>query len=114
MGNEIDLLIREAKKEEKYFKNYLSYAKTIKREAENFLGKIQLFVFGSILRDGEVPRDIDILIISPKLKKTNQKSKIRAKILEKIGISSPFELHLINKKEYKNWYQYFLKKKVEI
>jgi len=58
--SELDLLIEEAKEEEKYFKNYLSWAKKIKRKAQKLLGdKIKVFVFGSILRKNEVPGDID-------------------------------------------------------
>lgn len=109
-----DLLIEKAKEEEKYFKNYLHYAKIIKKEAEKLLGKSRVFVFGSILRKNEVPRDIDLLIISPKLKTTFEKSEIRTKIWERVGFSLPFEIHLITPEEYKEWYKYFIKKKVEI
>jgi predicted nucleotidyltransferase len=110
----IDILIEEAQEKEKYFKNYLFYAKEIKKVAEKLLGKVRVFVFGSILRKKEVARDIDILIISPKLKTTTQKSKILAKLWKKFGFNNPFEFHLINPDEYKNWYRYFIKKKIEI
>lgn len=110
----VDFLIEKAKEEEKYFQNYLFYGKKIKREAEKILGKVNVFIFGSILEKGEIPRDIDILIISPRLKTTAQKSKVLAKLWQKLGFSSPFELHLINPTEYKNWYRYFIKKKIEI
>lgn len=109
-----DILMEQRKKEEKYFQNYLSYAKEIKKEAERFLGEVKVFVFGSILRKDEVPRDIDVLIVSSKLKKTSQKSKTQAKIRKKIGFLSPFELHFITPEEYKGWYRYFLKEKKEI
>jgi predicted nucleotidyltransferase len=111
---ELEALIEEAKEEEKYFKNYLKYARKIKKEAETLLGKVKVFVFGSILRKDEVARDIDILIISPKLKTTAQKSKILAKLWKKFGFNIPFEFHLINPDEYKNWYRYFIKEKIEI
>ena len=114
MKKDIDLLIEEAEKEEKYFQNYLAYAKQIKGEAEKLLGEVKVFVFGSVLRKGEVARDIDVLIISPKLTKTSQKSKTLTEVREKIGLFSPFELHLVSPEEYQNWYRYFLKEKVEI
>lgn len=107
------LLICRQKEKEKYFQNYLTYACKIKKEAKRLLGEVKVFVFGSILKKDEVPQDIDVLIVSPKLEK-DQKSQIRVKIWEKIGFSSPFELHLITPEEYKSWYQFFLKKKVEI
>ena len=112
--DELDLLIEEAKEEEKYFKNYLKYAKDIKKVAKNLLGRVKVFVFGSILKKDEVPRDIDILIISPKLKSSEKKSRIRAKILKKIGFTAPFEIHLITPEEYRNWYKFFIKEKVKV
>jgi predicted nucleotidyltransferase len=112
--NLIDILIEQAQEREKYFKNYLFYAKEIKKAAEEILGKVKVFVFGSILKKKEIARDIDILIVSPKLKTTAQKSKILAKLWKKFGIDIPFEFHLINPDEYKNWYRHFIKEKIEI
>ncbi len=114
MKNEIDYLIEEAEKEEKYFENYLKYAKKIKRTAKELLGRVKVFVFGSILRKNEAPQDIDVLIISPKLKTNAQKSKARVKLWERLGFSAPFELHLVSPDEYKNWYKFFIKEKIEI
>ena len=109
-----DLLIEKAKKEEKYFKNYLDYARIIKNVAEKLLGEVKVYLFGSILRKKELPRDIDILIISPKLDSSEKKSKTREKILKKIGFGAPFEIHLITPEEYQNWYKFFIKEKVEV
>jgi hypothetical protein len=113
MKTEIDELIEEAKEKEKYFKNYLSYARKIKKEAKKLLGKVKVYVFGSILRKDEIPMDIDILIISPQLEST-KKSEIRTKIEGKIGFGAPFEIHLITPKEYQDWYKNFIEEKVEI
>jgi predicted nucleotidyltransferase len=112
--SEVDLLIEESQEKEKYFRDYLKYAKIIKKEAEKLLGKVKVLIFGSILKKEEVAQDIDILIISSKLKTLNKKSKIRAKLKEKIGFSAPFEFHLINPKEYKEWYSHFIEEKIEI
>ena len=112
--NEIEILIKEAKKEEKYFKNYLNYAEKIKREAEKLLGKVKVYVFGSVLKKDEVPRDIDILIISSKFKTNTHRSEIRNKILENLNLPAIFEIHLITPKEYKEWYKNFIDKKIEI
>jgi predicted nucleotidyltransferase len=108
-----DLLIERKKREEKFFKNYLYYGKKIKKEAEKILGKVRVLIFGSILREDEIARDIDVLIISPKLKKTQLKNEIRLKIQKKLG-PSPFELHLIRPKEYQDWYKNFIKEFAEI
>lgn len=114
MRNEIDELIEEAKKEEKYFKNYKKYAKIIKKEAEKILGKVKVFVFGSILKEDEVAKDIDILIVSPKLKNSSEKSKVKAQLWKKLKLFYPFEVHLLNPEEYKNWYSRFIEEKIEI
>lgn len=110
----LDLLIERRQQQEKYFKNYLFYAQEIKKTAEALLGGVRVFIFGSILRKDEVPRDIDILIISPKVKTTWQKSKMRAKLWQKLGFSSPFEIHLITPEEYQGWYKYFIKEFIEV
>lgn len=115
MSKLTEVVLDRRKAQEKYFKNYLDWARIIKKEAEKFLGKTQAFIFGSILRKGEVPRDIDILIVSPKLTTTEKKSIIKAKIWQRIGFFSPFEIHLSTPEEYRDWYRHFIKKeKIEI
>jgi predicted nucleotidyltransferase len=114
MKSEIDILIKEAEKEKKYFENYLYYTRKIKKIAEKLLGKSRVFVFGSILKKNEVPQDIDVLIVSQKLKSAAKKTEIRTKIWKKIGFLWPFEIHLITPEEYRNWYKYFIEKKIEI
>lgn len=114
MSKLVELVWARRKKQGRYFKNYLFWAKIIKKTAQKFLGEVRVFIFGSIFKKGEVPRDIDILVVSPKLKTSQKKSEIRAKIWQKIGFFSPFEIHLITPKEYKDWYQYFIKEKKEV
>lgn len=113
----IDILIQRRKNYEKYFKNYSFWAKKIKKVANEILGDSQVFIFGSVLKKGagEVPRDIDILIISPNAESGEKRIRKKIKILKKaVGSDSPFQLHLITPKEYKEWYQFFLKEKIEI
>ena len=111
----VDILLEKKKREEKYFKNYLFWSKKIKKEAEQLLGRVKVIIFGSILKKNEIPNDIDILIISSKLKTSEQKNKIRIAIQKKIGTSSPFEIHLITPEDFRDWYSYFIKdEKVEI
>ncbi|MDI6591651.1 MAG: nucleotidyltransferase domain-containing protein [Patescibacteria group bacterium] len=114
MKSEIDELIEEAQKEEKYFKNYLKYAKIIKKEARKLLKEVKVLIFGSILKKDEIARDIDILVISPDLKNLEKQSEVREKIFKKIGCFSPFEIHLITPEQYRNWYSHFIEEKVEI
>lgn len=106
----VDLLIETEKEREIYFQNYLFYAKKIKKEVEKFLGKVEVLIFGSILKKREVARDIDILIITPKKVDWKTKRKVLKKIYKKIGLFHPFEFHFTTKDEFKNWYCYFIKK----
>ena len=108
-------LIEQAKKDEKYFKNFSKYAKIIKKEAEKVVGKrIKGYVFGSILKKDEIPQDIDILLISQPFEDYRIRRKIRIKIFEKLKTISPFEIHLITPDQYQNWYRFFIKEKIEI
>lgn len=111
----VDFLIEKRKREKKYFKNYLEWAKKIKKEAEMNLGDVKIILFGSIVKkQAGQGSDIDVLIISSELADPQERSKIRAKIFKKIGFDSPFELHLITPQEYKDWYSHFIKEKIEI
>jgi len=114
MSQLVDLVAAREEEQKKYFDNYLFYAQKIKKEAEKHAGKVRAYVFGSILIKDEVARDIDILVISNQLKSTKEKSVLRAKIWRQIGLFTPFELHFATPREYQDWYQFFLKKKVEI
>ena len=114
MSELLEILLSIRKEQEKYFKNYLDWAKIIKKETEKLVGKVKMFIFGSILRKNEVPRDIDVLIVSPKFKSCNLRRKVRIKIWRKIGFFAPFEIHLITPSQFRNWYSHFIKEKIEV
>lgn len=58
--------------------------------------------------------DIDLLIVSKNAPKTmKERSKLAVKLLSSIGIFSPFELHIVNEKEFE-WYKKFVKKLVVV
>jgi predicted nucleotidyltransferase len=109
-----DLLIETAREQEKYFKDYLKYAKKIKKAVLCLDSAARVYIFGSILKKREVPEDIDILIVSEKFETSAEKSEAIVKIIKATGFSSPFEFHLATPEEYREWYRYFIKKKVEI
>ncbi len=109
-----DLLLEREKENRIYFKNFKKYSRKIKEEARKNLGKVKVFIFGSILKKEEPKRDIDILLISQKLADQYEKTKMQVRIWRKIGIFSPFECHFATPEEYQNWYKYFLKEKIEV
>ena len=110
-----DILIESANEKRKYFRNYLTYAKKIKEIATKLLGKSEVFVFGSVVEGKHTPSsDIDILIVSENVPKSlEDRAKISAKILKEIDIFAPFELHIVNEKEFE-WYRRFLKKTIKV
>jgi uncharacterized protein len=110
-----DFLIEKRKREEKYFKNYLFWAKKIKKLLEKELGEGKVFLFGSVVkREAEPGSDIDVLIVASQFEDPLKRSEFYLKVNRKVGFLSPFEIHLITPKEYKEWYQYFIKEKIEI
>ena len=110
----VDLLLEIKKKNEKYFKNPKKYAKIIKKKAKEILGEVEVYLFGSIVRGDFGPdSDIDVLVVSENLNK-EKIGEIKAQILRQIDFFAPFQIHLITKEEYENWYKNFIKEKIKI
>ncbi|MGC8981897.1 MAG: nucleotidyltransferase domain-containing protein [Minisyncoccia bacterium] len=106
-----ELLLEIKKNYEKYFKNPIYYARKIKNKAKKLLGKdTKIYLFGSIVRKNfTYSSDIDILIVSKRLKNLKNRSRLRLKLLEDIGEDSPFEIHLSTPEIYENFYKKFIK-----
>ncbi len=96
--------------ERKYFENYRDYAKTVKEVTEKILGDVRVIVFGSVVEGKHTPAsDIDVLVWSKNMPESmGERSRIAAEIFRKIGVNSPFEIHLVNEKEFE-WYMRFIK-----
>jgi len=108
-----DILIERQKRKEKYFKNWRFYLRKIKKYAKEILGeKTKVFLFGSFFKKEWGPEsDIDVLIVSENLPEDfDERGKIRTKIKSKVGIFSPFQLHLAKPEEFEGWYKGFIKK----
>jgi len=113
--NLTDLVLSQKKEEEKYFKNYSSYAKKIAIITRKSLPDLKIYLFGSILKNKQTPSsDIDLLIFSEKMpQRLSARNRIKVKILKEIGFFSPFELHLVNREEFE-FYQKFIDKMKEV
>jgi predicted nucleotidyltransferase len=108
----VDILIERQKRKERYFKNWRFYLKKIKKEAGKILGeKTKVFIFGSFVKGNFGPEsDIDVLIVSENLPEDfDERAKIRTKIKSKVGVFSPFQLHLVTPGEFEDWYKKFIK-----
>lgn len=79
------------------------------------LKEAKVFLFGSIVAKKTEPgSDIDILVVATEFESPEKRSEIYCKIQKKIGFLSPFEIHLISPKDFKEWYSLFIKQKVEV
>jgi len=111
-----DLLKKRAQERKHYLDNLDKYLKIVKEFFEEKLGEIEIYLFGSILRDDFGPNsDIDILVISKNTPAFSyERSKLIAELKRKIGFVNPFEIHIITPDEYEEWYSKFIKEKKPI
>ncbi|MDK2876592.1 MAG: uncharacterized protein PWQ22_1002 [Archaeoglobaceae archaeon] len=107
----IDAVREVAEEERKYFENYNYYARLIKRKAEKMMGKVEVYVFGSVVEGRHtVASDIDIIVVSENTPKSQwERAKIKGDIMREIDVFAPFEIHLVTPKEFE-WYRRFVKK----
>ena len=110
-----NILKARERENRRYFENYLTYAKEAKRIAEELLKRVRVYLFGSVVRGDFTPSsDIDLLIVSRNMPKSlGERAKIKAKIYRRIGVFSPFEIHMVNELELE-WYRTFIKKMVVV
>lgn len=103
MEKYVDVLIERVK----MIKEWKTYMAKIAEAAKTLIPDAKIYIFGSIVkRDAVGGSDIDVLIASKNMPKTNiERAKIKLKIeeLSNLPSHSPFELHLANDEEMK-WY----------
>ncbi|MCM8820965.1 MAG: nucleotidyltransferase domain-containing protein [Candidatus Omnitrophica bacterium] len=107
----VQILKERVDKKQEYFKNYLFYCEKIKNISDEILKKVEVLVFGSVVKNEHTPlSDIDVLIISENLPEGYEdRIKIKTEIKSKVGSFAPFQIHLANPQEYNNWYKRFIK-----
>ncbi|MFO7966378.1 MAG: nucleotidyltransferase domain-containing protein [Archaeoglobaceae archaeon] len=109
------IIAETADEERKYFENYIEYARLIKELAEDSLGNVEVYVFGSVVEGKSTPAsDIDILVVSENTPhRQSERAKVVGEIIKAIDVFAPFEIHVINYKELK-WYDKFIGKKIKV
>ncbi|ADC66419.1 DNA polymerase beta domain protein region [Ferroglobus placidus DSM 10642] len=107
----IDIQMEVVKKLKEMRRSYLKYAKIIKDLAEEtFSNLIDVYVFGSVVRGEEhAMSDVDIAVVLKEPVSEEERVAFYRKIREKIGSLHPFEIHVISKEEWENWYRKFVK-----
>lgn len=110
-----DARIEMAMEDRKYFENWQHYTKIIAETVRELLGDVRVYVFGSVVEGKHTPAsDIDVLIVSSKTpRRMEDRARIAGEVLKRVGIFSPFELHIVTPKEFE-WYRRFVGKMVEI
>ena len=108
MLKEFDIYIEFGKRRLSQLENYREVAEKIKEIAEEHVGKVEVYVFGSVVEGKPTASsDIDILIIADNASKEDvYKFKAEAHMLT----DAPIELHVISTKEFEEWYKRFVGK----
>lgn len=111
MGKFFDLLLERKKIRDKYLENIDYYLSIIKSRAKKVLGEgTKVYLFGSYLKKDFGPNsDVDILVVAENYIDKRKKGEILVSILEGFEVFHPFEVHLVSKEEFENWYLNFIK-----
>ncbi len=108
-------LIDLVKEEEKYRSDPKKLASAVRNAAEGIFGEVRVYLFGSVAEGKDTPSsDIDVMVVSSRVPKTaGGRAKVVARILEKVGLDAPLEIHLLRPEE-EVWYLRFVKKRIEV
>ena len=110
-----DLELEVLEEWKKYYENPLLYAKKIKAVIRKHDPQAKILLFGSVVKGYMRPdSDIDVLVITKLAEKVDDRLRLRREIAKEIGDLTPFEIHIITPNEYKDWYQKFIDKHLEV
>ena len=109
--NHVMRLLRE-KEERRYFQEYARFAGEIKELAENLLGEVEVYVFGSAVEGDYHPvlSDIDIAIVTDS-EDLSRHLELKIEVQRKFG--DVFEVHVVNRRQWK-FYRKFVRKVVRV
>jgi len=108
LSKKFDVYLEFGRKRLEQLKNYKRVVKEVKEIAQKHFGKVEVYVFGSVLEGKPTASsDIDILIVTDKIS-PEEASKIKTIIYE--SLDAPVELHIVSSDELENWYKRFIGK----
>ncbi|MGC8974904.1 MAG: nucleotidyltransferase domain-containing protein [Thermoprotei archaeon] len=109
-----DLMLERSLTRKNYFLNAWSHIKEIKNICKEFDQRCRLLVFGSYVRGNITPdSDIDVLLITNLAASPSHRGRLLATIARKIGLETPFEIHVVTEEEYREWYSRFINNYIE-
>lgn len=105
-------LIEERERRKRFFKNYLTYVREIKKIAEELFGDVEVYVFGSVISKDYhlILSDIDVAIVT---KNKNKEKQLKLKVEVQRRFGDVFEVHVLNRKEWE-LYQKFIDRFVKV
>jgi len=111
----IDLLIENAGRRRKYFRDFIKYAEKVKEVVKKRDPDARIMLFGSAVKGKLRPdSDIDLLIITNIAEKLDYRIRLRMEIMKILEEGNPFEIHIITGEEYENWYKRLIDKFLEL
>ena len=112
----VDMHLEIIREFEKFRKNYTEYVEVIKKLAnEHFDDLYGVFVFGSAVKKTIHPlSDIDVAIVLFTQADEAERIDFYRKIRSIFGIVHPFEIHIVSRREWDEWYSRFVKDYMKI
>ena len=116
MAGLVDMHMEIVERFREYRENYMVHAKAIKKIAEKNFGRIfGVFVFGSVISKNHHPlSDIDLAIVLFESAGEDARTGFYRDVRKETGMLHPFELHVLTKEEWNDWYRKFVKEYIEI
>ncbi|BFH72247.1 nucleotidyltransferase domain-containing protein [Sulfurisphaera javensis] len=110
MPDFIDLLLQDMKEREEVLSHLDKYLSIIKQAVKELDPDAKILLFGSYVRGNFRPdSDIDVLVISDKYgENADLQAKMNAHILMKLNVFGIFEIHVVSRKIYEEWYKRFI------
>ncbi|BFH74825.1 nucleotidyltransferase domain-containing protein [Sulfurisphaera javensis] len=102
-------LAREWEKRKYYLLHAREYVKKIKDICVKEIDpECRVILFGSVARGNfRIDSDVDVLVIT-KVRDEIDRARVSQKLHDAIGVREPFEIHIVTKEEYENWYKRFI------
>jgi len=104
-----DVLIASSRRRIEYLENYMEISSEIGEMIRSKYEGARVYVFGSTVRGScTASSDIDLLVVLPQSLDSDERAELRAMAFMRFP-EAPLELHIVNGREFKEWYLKFVK-----
>jgi len=113
LPKKFEIYIKFGMKNLNKLRNYKSVANKVKKIFEKRLGKIDVYVFGSLIEGKPTAlSDIDVLVVTEDDVSREEIYMLKTEAYK--TIEAPMELHVVSSKDFENWYKRFITKMEKI